>query len=67
MSSGGRNDKAFAASGKGTYAYLKSPELTHPRIGKDEIKNIIQGNGQMLLQPERRFDAIIVNTPGLFE
>jgi len=67
MSSGGKNDKAFAASGKSTYPYLKSPELTHPRIGKDEIKNIIQGNGQMLLQPERRFDAIIVNTPGLFE
>lgn len=67
MSSGGKNDKAFAASGNRTYAYLKSPELAHPRIRKDEIKNIIQGNGQLLLQPERRFDAIIVNTPGLFE
>lgn len=67
MSSGGKNDKAFAASGNRTYAYLKSPELAHPRIGKDEIKNIIQGNGHLLLQPERRFDAIIVNTPGLFE
>ena len=67
MSSGGKNDKAFSVGGKGTYAYLKSPELAHPRISKDEIKNIIQGNGQMLLQPERRFDAIIVNTPGLFE
>ena len=67
MSSGGRNDKAFSASGKGTYAYLKSAELAHPRIRKSEIKNIIQGNGQTLLQPERRFDAIIVNTPGLFE
>ena len=67
MSSGGKNDKAFAASGNRTYAYLKSPELAHPRISKDEIKNIIQGNGQLLLQPERRFDSIIVNTPGLFE
>lgn len=67
MSSGGKNDKAFAPNGKATYPYLKSKELTHPRIGKDEIKNIIQGNGQLLLQPERRFDAIIVNTPGLFE
>lgn len=67
MSSGGKNDKAFAASGKATYAYLHSSELTHPRIRKDEIKNIIQGNGQQYLQPERRFDAIIVNTPGLFE
>ena len=67
ISSGGKNDKAFAASGKITYAYLKGKELTHPRISKDEIKNIIQGNGQQYLQPERRFDAIIVNTPGLFE
>jgi len=67
MSSGGKNDKAFAASGSRTYEYLRSPELAHPRIRKDEIKNIIQGGGQMLLQPERRFDAIIVNTPGLFE
>ena len=67
MSSGGKNDKAFSANGNRTYPYLKSPELAHPRIGKDEIKNIIQGNGQMLLQPERRFDSIIVNTPGLFE
>ena len=67
MSSGGKNDKAFAASGKSTYPYLKCSELTHPRIRKDEIKNIIQGNGQMLLQPERRFDSIIVNTPGLFD
>ena len=67
MASKGKNDKAFSANGNRTYAYLKSPELAHPRIGKDEIKNIIQGNGQLLLQPERRFDAIIVNTPGLFE
>ena len=67
MSSGGRNDKAFSANGNATFAYLKSPELAHPRIDKSEIKNIIQGNGQLLLQPERRFDAIIVNTPGLFE
>ena len=67
MSSGGKNDKAFAANGNRTYTYLKSPELACPRIRKDEIKNIIQGNGQMLLQPERRFDSIIVNTPGLFE
>ena len=51
MSSGGKNDKAFAASGKATYLYLKSKELTHPRIGRNEIKNVIQGGGQYFLQP----------------
>ena len=42
-------------------------ELTHPRINKNEIKNIILGGGQNLLSPERRFDAVIVNSPDLFE
>ena len=32
----------------------------------NEIKNIILGGGQNLLSPERRFDAIIVNSPDLF-
>ena len=31
-----------------------------------KIKNIILGGGQNLLSPERRFDAIIVNSPDLF-
>lgn len=41
--------------------------LTNSTICKDEIKNIILGGGQLLLSPERRFDAIVSNTPGLFE
>jgi len=61
------NDKAFSISGRRSYLMLKSTELRHPRIKKSEIKNIILGGGQNLLSPERRFDAVIVNTPGLFD
>lgn len=61
------NDKAYALSGTQTYNFLKSKELEHPRISKYEIKNIILGGGQNLLSPERRFDAVIVNSPYLFE
>ena len=60
-----KNDKAFALSGLKTVKYMKSPVLTKPRITKNEIKNIILGGGHKLLSPERRFDAVIVNTPGL--
>lgn len=60
------NDKAFSLSGTATYPFLHCDELTHPRIHKDEIKNIILGGGQNLLSPERRFDAVIVNSPDLF-
>ena len=60
------NDKAFAVSGIVTHSFMKSPELTNPRIKSKEIKNIILGGGQNLLSPERRFDAIIFNTPELF-
>lgn len=61
------NDKAYALSGTQTYEFLKCEELEHPRISKFEIKNIILGGGQNLLSPERRFDAVIVNSPNLFE
>lgn len=61
------NDKAYALSGTQTYEYLSCEELAHPRISKYEIKNIILGGGQNLLSPERRFDAVIVNSPDLFE
>ncbi|MEX0268068.1 HindVP family restriction endonuclease [Leptolyngbyaceae cyanobacterium UHCC 1019] len=30
------------------------------------MKQIILNGGQLYLSPERRFDAIIANTPGLF-
>ena len=61
-----KNDKAFSISGAATYPMLKSPQLQCPRVRKEEIKNIM-GGGQNLLSPERRFDAIIYNSPELFE
>ena len=62
-----KNDKAFALSGSKTHQYMKSPELTKPRIKQEEINNIILGVGEKLLSPDRRFDAIILNTPNLFD
>jgi hypothetical protein len=64
---GTRNDKAFAVGGLGTHPFMHSPELTQPRITKQEIRNIILGGGEKFLSPERRFDAIIFNSPDLFE
>lgn len=61
-----RNDKAFASAGNVTNPYMSCENLTSPRIKKDQIKNIILGGGQNLLSPERRFDAIIFNSPELF-
>lgn len=62
-----KTDKAFAISGKLTNPFLRCTELEHPRISKYEIKNIILGDGQKLLRPERRFDAYLVSHPELFE
>lgn len=61
-----KNDKAFASSGNITNTFMKSQRLSCPIIHKSEIKNIILGGGQELLSPERRFDAIIYNSPELF-
>jgi hypothetical protein len=61
-----KNDKAFAINGNVTFPYMKSDQLTKPRISREEIKKIILGNGQNLLSPERRFDAILFNSPQLF-
>jgi len=61
-----KNDKAFSSSGKVTYPYMACPRLREPIISKQEIKEIILGKGQNLLSPERRFDAIIYNSPELF-
>ena len=47
--------------------YMKSEILKQPRIKKSEIKEIILGGGQNLLSPERRFDAIVYNSPDLFD
>lgn len=61
-----KNDKAFSCAGNQTNKFMACDSLLHPRIKKSEIKNIILGNGQRLLSPERRFDAIIFNSPDLF-
>ncbi|WP_374458444.1 HindVP family restriction endonuclease [Chryseobacterium taeanense] len=61
-----KNDKAFAVSGRITYRYMACDELAVPRIEKKDIQEIILGGGQNLLSPERRFDAIIFNSPELF-
>ncbi|MCK5537262.1 MAG: HindVP family restriction endonuclease [Bacteroidales bacterium] len=61
-----KNDKAFASSGNITNSYMSCARLTTPIVTKAEIKKIILGGGQNLLSPERRFDAIIFNSPELF-
>lgn len=61
-----KNDKAFASSGLITNPFMRNSRLEKPIISKDEIKYIILGGGQELLSPERRFDAIIYNSPELF-
>ncbi|QXE25278.1 putative type II restriction enzyme HgiDI [Richelia sinica FACHB-800] len=62
-----KNDKAFALSGTNTHVYMVCNELIQPRITKEEIRNIIIGNGQNFLSPERRFDAIILSNPEIFD
>ena len=65
-SSSSQSDKAFSLNGRGTYPYLHCKELSEPRLKKGEIRNIILRGGEKLLSPERRFDAIIANSPELF-
>lgn len=60
------NDKAFAMPGAKSRVFLKKDVVAKPRISKYEIKNIILGGGQDLLSPERRFDAVLVNSPDIF-
>lgn len=62
-----KNDKAFAAAGSVTKNFMRHANLTKPRIKKSDVRGIILGGGQNLLSPERRFDAIIVNSPELFD
>ena len=61
-----KNDKAFATAGALTNKFMTSDRLLKPAILKDEIKEIVLGGGQNLLSPERRFDAILFNTPDIF-
>lgn len=64
---GNANDKAFSLPGTSSHKFLSCPELTHPRISKYHIKNVILGGGEEYLSPERRFDAVLVNSTDLFE
>lgn len=61
------NDKAFALPGTKSHVFLKKDVIVKPRISKYEIKNVILGGGQDLLSPERRFDAVLVNSPDIFD
>lgn len=61
-----KNDKAFASAGNVTNRYMQCDRLVQPIIRRDEIKNIVLGGGQNMLSPERRFDAILFNSPNLF-
>ena len=56
---GTKNDKAFSISGARMLDYLASPELTAPRITNLSLPNIILGDGQRFLSPERRLDGAI--------
>ncbi len=58
---GKQNDKAFAVNGNNTFKYLESDELKKPRIRRDQINDIILGDGIQQLKPERRFDAALKN------
>lgn len=61
-----KNDKSFALGGLVTNPIMKCKELKKPRIKKSALKEIILGDGHKLLKPERRLDAAILGTPGLF-
>ena len=61
-----KNDKAFANSGIVTHPFMCCDRLTNPIIKKNEIKKIILDDGQTLLSPERRFDAILYYSSDLF-
>jgi len=62
-----KNDKAFALGGQSTHPYMKCKELERPRVGKIALKEIILGHGERLLSPERRLDAAILSTQGVFD
>lgn len=59
---GSRNDKAFSISGALTLPYLRSRELSQPRIKRSAVREIILGGGEKYLSPERRLDAVVQST-----
>ncbi len=63
---GPKNDKAFSVTGVVTRPLMACPELRRPRVAKEAVQEIILGGGQDFMQPERRLDAAILTTPGLF-
>ncbi|MET4072950.1 HindVP family restriction endonuclease [Hymenobacter sp. UYCo722] len=62
-----KNDKAFSVSGRVTNPIMDCAELRTPRVRRDQIKEIILNGGEEFLSPERRFDAVLVSSIGLFE
>ena len=67
MSFNTKNDKAFAVNGRVTQPYMQCPELLKPRVKKLALKDIILGGGEQFLSPERRLDAAILSTAGVFD
>lgn len=67
MALGNQTDKEFAVSGRRTRGYMNCERLNSPTIRRDQIKEIILGGGHRFLSPERRFDAILFFSEGLFE
>lgn len=63
---GPQSDKALSVNGLRTRAFMNSSELKQPRVSKLALRDIILGGGEKFLSPERRLDAAIVSTPGLF-
>ena len=61
-----KNDKAFACSGNITNPYMRSQQLLKPRLKREVVREIILGGGHKFLSPERRLDAAILNSEGLF-
>lgn len=66
MTFGTLNDKEIAISGKQTNVIMRHERLTKPHFKRDVISRIILGGGEKLLQPERRFDAVIHYDKTLF-
>ena len=54
-----QQDKAGAFSGRVMLDYLKGPELTNPRVRRDDLPKIVLNGGEEFLNPERRLDATI--------
>jgi len=62
-----KNDKAFAVNGKITHSIMSCPELARPRFSKTILNEIILGGAEQYLSPERRLDAAILSTMGIFD